>query len=143
MSSEGRLGKLLISRASSLPSMSSSSSVLHVLRSSLHWLENDSPSIFLKLSSAPNLALTSPRVSNLSFYSNDSMAVSTTTLKNAVSSLFVASLIGSPGASQAKCFLVLQSLFSLGTHLHIHLITYYVFSGGLSCSKASVSVSCQ
>lgn len=100
MSSEGKLGKFcffFISTASSIPSMSVSSQLLNVLQRVSHWLYNSTSSSFLKLSSTPNLALTSPSVSILS--SKDSMAVSTTTLKNVVSRLYMSSTIGSPGVS--------------------------------------------
>lgn len=84
---------------------------LNVLQSLSHWLHNSPPSSFLKMSSTPNLALTSPSVSNLSF--DDSKLVSTSTLRNAVSvPLHGISPTGSSGASQAKCLLLL-SLFSV------------------------------
>jgi hypothetical protein len=93
MSSEGKLGNLLISAASYFPSMSPPSPVLNVLQSLSHWLLNSTASSYLKLSSTQILALTSLSVSNLSF--KDQMVASTTTLKNAVSSLFMSSSIGS------------------------------------------------
>lgn len=71
---------------------------VNVLQSLSHWLHNPTSSSFLKLSSPPNMALTSPSVSKLSFK---------------ICSLFTASTIGLSGDSQAKCFFVLLHLLSL------------------------------
>lgn len=57
---------------------------VNVLQSLSHWLHNPTSSSFLKLSSPPNMALTSPSVSKLSFK---------------ICSLFTASTIGLSGDS--------------------------------------------